>query len=181
LRRLAHALFVVAALALGGCRGPLGAAPPRTAYVEGAFAALPQLGVSAGGGAVLEHTEKGLFAVEGAGTYQFLSDDDLASDGRGTAGSFTQAHLGLKHSFLYQPRRHVTLRYGAMWFRMTGAPLIVEEPGDYYGLYVGLGFETDLSDHWTMGPEIRGAAVDRNGSGGRDFLAEFFWHVIFYF
>ena len=164
-----------------GCRSRLRQEHARDAYVSAGLSALPQVGASVGAGWRAATPESYDLYVEAEGAVQFLDDTDFNDDGFGGSGTFTQASLGLKHALSPGHKRHVTVRYGVVWFRAPTTPTILDAPGDYVGCYVGLGFETELSERWTMGPEIRVLAVYGTGSQGFDVVPQFVWRLIFKF
>jgi len=175
------ALLVLAGL-VAGCRTRIPSTAPRDTYAGVAFSALPQVGLEAGGGKIIARPARYDLAAEGAVAFQFIDDTDLADDGRPGPGSFTQLRGGLKHTFSPGGRRHLTARYGLVWFRATGAnPLIIDDPGDYLGIYAGVGFETDLTPTLTMGPEIRLLIVDGLDGQGVQAFPQFAWNLFWNF
>ena len=163
------------------CRSRIPSDNVRNAFVSAGLSALPQVGVALGGGWRVATRESYDLFIEAEGTVQFLDDTDFNDDGFGGPGTFTQARLGLKHALSPGHKRHVTVRYGVLWFRARGGVTIIDAPGDYVGAYVGLGFETELSERWTMGPEIRILLVNGTGSQGFEVVPQFAWHLIFRF
>jgi len=117
----------------------------RKFYVSAGLSALPQVGVGVGGGGRVSARENYDLYLEGEGVVQFLNDTDFNDDGFGGPGNFYQVSFGLKHSFSPKSKRHLTVRYGGVWFQATGGQTILQQPGDYVGGYLGIGFETDLS------------------------------------
>ena len=164
-----------------GCRSRLRQEHARKAFFGAGLSALPQVGAAVEAGWRVAARESYDLFVELEGTVQFLDDTDFNDDGLGGPGTFSQARLGLKHTFSPGHKRHLTVRYGAVWFRARGGVTILDLPGDYIGAYLGLGFETDLSERWTMGPEIRILLVEGTDSQGFDVVPQFGWHLIFRF
>lgn len=175
-------LLIAAALLVVGCRSRGVTGAERDWYAGGSFSAIPAVGLAAEAGRVLHRGESFDLAVEGEFTWQFLTDQDLADDGRSAnTNNWTQLRLGLKQSFQPTGKRHLVLRYGLVGFRATGTPGIIDSAGDYLGAYGGLGFEADLGDRWVMGPEVRVLAVDGLDGGGFEVIPQFAWHLAFRF
>jgi hypothetical protein len=150
----------------------------RDWYLGGSFSAIPAVGLAVEGGKVIARPDTFDWAVEAQGVWQFLDDKDLADDGHASHGEMQAARLGFKHSTSPGAKRHWTLRYGFEYYHASGSPGIVDRPGDYYGAYVGFGFETELSKRWTMGPELSAAFV---GGEGTAVVPTFFWHLVYNF
>jgi len=154
---------------------------PRDWYAGGAFSAIPGVGLAAGGGKIFHRGEKHDWAAEAQIVRHFLDDTDFADDDLGAPGRMTAVRAGLKHRMSPGHKRHATVRYGIQFYRATGTPGIVDDPGDYFGPYLGLGFETDLSRRWTMGPEISVAFLEGEGGLGSEIVPTFFWHLFWNF
>ena len=150
-------------------------------HVSAGLSAIPQVGVGVGGGWRVTAREKYDLFLEAEGVVQFLNDTDFADDGFGAPGTFYQASFGLKRSYTPASKRHVILRYGVVWLDAPNAPTVLDAPGNYVGGYLGYGFETDLSERWTMGPEIRVLGVYGTGSQGFDVVPQLAWRFIFKF
>jgi hypothetical protein len=170
-------ILLLALLLFPACRTRV-AGYPRDWYAGGSFSAIPGVGLALEGGKVLARPEKHDWAAEAQLVRHFWDDSDLADDELGDEGRMTAVRAGFKHSTSPGHRRHVTFRYGFEFYRATGDPGIVDEPGDYYGAYFGVGFETELSRRWTMGPELSVAFLD-----GPQFevVPTFFWHLAYDF
>lgn len=165
---------------LAACRSRV-AGPPRDWYAGGSFSAVPGVGLAVEGGKVFAREDKYDWSAEGQVFRHFWDDKDLADDNFADHGRVTAVRAGLKHTMSPGHKRHLTCRYGFQFYRATGEPGIIEKAGDYYGGYFGIGFETDLSRHWTMGPELSVAFMQ--GEGGRQFevVPTFFWHLSYDF
>jgi len=174
--RSAASLILVLLLACVGCRSRV-AGYPRDVYAGGAFTAIPGIGLAAGGGKVIRQTDKYDWAVEGQFVRHFLDDTDLADDGT-EPGRMSAARVGLKQVASPGSKQHATFRYGFQFYRATGNPGIVDQAGDYYGAYASIGFETDLSRDWSLGPEISVAVL---GGEAFEIVPTFFWNLIRHF
>ena len=115
---------------------------------------LPNLGLTGTVAREVGHWRRGALAFEGEFTDQFLDDKSLTESSDPAAGDWTQAKLGLRWAKAYDRGRWFTLRTGGVWFKARGRPNIIDDPGDYYGIYVELGLEAQLSEHWIVGPAV---------------------------
>lgn len=170
-------LATVLILLFAACQSRVGGYP-RDWYAGGSFSAIPAVGLALEGGKVLACPDSFDWAAEGQIVWQFLDDKDLADDGHADHGEMAAVRAGFKHSTSPGHKRHLTLRYGFEYYHATGDPGIVDRPGDYYGAYVGFGFETELGPHWTMGPELSAAALWGEGTA---VVPTFFWHIVYDF
>ena len=151
-------------------------------HVGTSLSAVPNIGVSLTAGQVFERNEEREWAFELEMTHQPWDDEDFASDGNPAAGDFTQFHMGVKRSSDPLGHRHWTQRYGLGWFRATGRPNVVQEPGDYAGLYAGFGFETQLTESISMGPELSLMPATMEGGHSDVFwVPQFNWHITWSF
>lgn len=123
-------------------------------YAGGGLSLFPNIGASIHAGYVVKRFSKFELAAEAEGIWQFLDDETFADDENDAAGNWYQLKLGGLARFAPEARRHLTTRAGFTWFQANGVPNMVEKPGDYYGGYVGVGFETDLTPNLTIGPEF---------------------------
>jgi hypothetical protein len=173
------ALLLVLVL-FGGCHSRI-PHDEQDWYAIGGPAAIPGVGVAAGIGRVFDRTEYSDWAIEAEGTYQFLDDTDFLDDGRGGSGDTYIVRLGVKR-FLSPGHEHAFfLGGGVAWVRGTGdagEALILEPPGDYYGVYGQVGFLTRLSPRWSAGPDFRLFIV---GGHGVQFVPELTWQFVFRF
>jgi hypothetical protein len=156
--------------ALSACRGSehapeLGLAPSF----------LPNLGLAATGSAVVGRSATHEWRAETRFTYQFLDDKDLADNGFPPAGDWTQLELGLRADGPSEERLRWSWRFGAVGFRAHGEPNIVEEPGDYYGLYAGVGRFADLGRGFSFGPEL--TLIAATGPDPRVLIPQITWGV----
>ena len=176
MRRLS--LLALPLLLLPACQSARVPGYERGWYAGGAFTAIPGVGLAAGGGKVIHGTERSDWSAEAQLIRHFLDDKDIADDERADHGRLTAIRAGLKHTFSPGHKRHLVVRYGFQFNRATGVPGIVDLPGDYLGGYLGVGFETDLNRHWTMGPELSFALLEGEGALPLEFVPTFFWHLI---
>jgi hypothetical protein len=172
-------LLLLAAVVLPfGCKSRV-PGYPRNWYAGVSFSAIPGVGLAAHGGKVLARPDTFDWSGEAMIIRHFLDDRDLADDGHAaSSGRMTAVRAGFKHSTNPGRKVHATYRYGFMFYRASGIPGIVEAPGDYFGAYGGVGFETELSRRWTMGPEFSVAFLEGEGSLGFEVVPSFYWHLI---
>jgi len=159
-------------LIAAGCSAPEGGRDPRIGL---AASVLPNAGLEAQGSILWKRRATVDWHLEASITQQVIDDTDFATDGNPAAGDFTQAGLSLRAVTAARDRRHWTLRTGVVWFRARGEPNVIDEPGDYFGLRIGVGFETDLSPRWSMGPEL--AVIPAWGEGEFVILPQVTWGV----
>jgi hypothetical protein len=152
----------------------------RNAYWGFSGSLLPNAGFALEAGAVWRRDPDFTWSWEIEGTYQFLDDKVLVDNDTRPFDDWIQVQAGVKASSHPRTRRNWTGRAGLVYFRANGEPNIVDDEGDYFGLYGGLGFETDLTDCLTMGPELSVMIVT-----GADtdvvLVPQFNWHVIWSF
>ncbi len=153
-------------------------------YVRGGFSALPNIGLTLGGGQIFSQAKgETTKALELVGTWQPLDEEFFANDGNPAAGDWSQVSLGILH---YDPAEiyRWNIRYGVVWCRAQGQPNMVQLPGDYNGAYASFGFDTELSQGLRMGPELQLNAIGMEG--GRDpqaihLVPQLVWRAIWQF
>ena len=141
--------------------------PERDPRLGLAASVLPNLGVETTATTRLLRRGDVDWRAELSIAQQFLDDEDLADDGRVSAGDWTQAGLGLRWITHVEEKRHWTARLGFIWARARGVPNIVNDPGDFVGIRFGLGYESDLTPALSMGPEL--AVIPTYGGDGHEF------------
>jgi hypothetical protein len=139
---------------------------------------LPNIGLAAQGSQVMRETPDWTWSGELELTHQFIDEESLSDDGNPPAGDWTQVQLGLLWASHPEGRRHWTHRAGMFWFRALGEPNIIDDPGDYVGLYYGAGYRTDFGPHLSMGPELALLGAFREGGGVVEVVPQFTWRVI---
>ncbi len=154
---------------------------PRDVSWSVGASALPNLGLTTGMDQVFHRSGETSYALEALFTFQPWDDEDVISDGHPHAGDFAQFQLGVKRARPSQEDRWWTSRAGAVWFRAKGEPNIVQLPGDYLGLYAGAGFELQVNEHLTMGPDLSLLVVSLERSGDVDVVPQLAWRVTFGF
>jgi hypothetical protein len=151
--------------------------PCRSTYIDTSLSFLPNFGGGLGGGMVVNRSANATTSLEILGTWQFLDDEDFVDDGNPKAGDWYQLRVGGKMSFAPKSRRHLTLRAGALWLQANGEPNILDIPGDYYGIYGSVGFETDVTPCVSIGPELSLLLVTRDSDFSVEPVPQFNWHV----
>ncbi len=146
-RAVSAAVFTVAAL---GCRAP----EERRADLGLAVSFLPNLGLAGSASAALRTTQTWEWRAEARFSDQFLDDKTFADNGLPEAGDWTQLELGLRARRASEEGRHWVVRFGALGFEARGETNLVDEAGDYLGLYLGAGLETDIGRGFSIGPEF---------------------------
>ncbi|MSR62341.1 MAG: hypothetical protein EXS08_07850 [Planctomycetes bacterium] len=156
--------FVLSGALLCGCQAHplnLGLAPSL----------LPNVGVAASAAVPLRAGSA--WQVEARGTYQFIDDKSIADNGLPEAGDWTQLDLGLLHLALPQEGSAWSTRFGVVGFTARGEPNLVEESGDYLGLYCGVGRFTTFGRGFSFGPEL--TLVAASGNDPRVLIPQLTW------
>jgi len=81
-----------------------------------------------------------------------------------------QLEVGAKQVLSPGYKSHLYFRYGATWLRLVGDSPTIREAGDYFGGYVGTGYEWDLTPRISCGPELDLYALGGEGPLGFEFL-----------
>ncbi|MFT5461757.1 MAG: hypothetical protein ACI8QS_000629 [Planctomycetota bacterium] len=93
-------------------------------------------------------------AVEAEFTQQFIDDTSFTDSENPEAGDWSQGKLGARWAYPFDPGRWATLRTGGVWFNARGKPNIINDPGNYLGVYVEFGLEARLTENLIVGPAI---------------------------
>jgi hypothetical protein len=137
---------------------------------------LPSIGGSLTGGQYFTKScEKWDFAFELRGAAQG-GDDSATQD-----GGFYQVQMGVKQVGSPGHDAHLFFRYGLTWFRANGDPEFIDDPGDYFGAYGGVGYEWRIGERWWIGPEATVNFVDGEGGLGAEFLPQVGLNLFFEF
>lgn len=167
---------------VAACATPSGSAPAEAGAgpyrFGGGPSVLPNLGVTASAAVLLRERESHDLWGELQVTQQCLDDTDLTGGRRDAAGDWTQLQVGVKYELPLDQRRDWTVRTGLVWFEARGEPNIVNDAGDYYGAYLGVGFETAFSEHFSAGPQLAGLFTFEEGGSGFDLVPQLTWHFL---
>lgn len=161
--RFGLALAVLVAAACLGCETSapsVGLAPSL----------LPNLGLAASLSTPVRAASA--WELEARFTDQFLDDKSFADNGFPEAGNWTQLDLGLLR-LAWQDGRAWSTRFGLLGFEARGDPNMVEEGGDYLGLYFGVGRFTLFGDGLAFGPEL--TLVAAHGPDPRVLIPQLTW------
>lgn len=153
---------------------------PRDYFAGLGFSAIPGVGLAAEGGKVVRRADRYDLALEGEIIRHFWDDTDFADDNLGEPGRMTAVRVGARQAISPGRKRHGVFRYGFQFYRASGSPGIIDAPGDYYGAYASAGFETELSRHWSMGPELSVAVLEGSGSLPTEVVPTFFWRFTYW-
>ncbi len=161
-----------AVLALvSACASPLGGEDIDAAL---GLSALPGLGANA----TLAQR------IAGSGATRLDFELDLAHQELEDAGArgddWDRIRVGLKLAFPAEDDFRWTARAGGVWLRAEGDPVYLDAPGDYGGVFVGVGFEFDLGPALATGPELSLSALDAEGSGDFGWSPELVWRWIWH-
>lgn len=170
------------ALSLAAC-GACGSLPTkeRDLGVQGGLSVLPNVGVTVGAFQAFRGDELKEDALELTTHLQFLDDEDVADDGNPKAGDVTEFQIGWRRAWTEPLERRWTARGGIVWFRADGEPNIVQDPGDYLGVYGGVGFEKVLSPSLSIGPDISVIFASLESSGELSVVPQLTWRVAWRF
>jgi hypothetical protein len=156
--------LLVALPGLAACSAPEGGRAPDLGL---AASFLPNLGLAASTSLVVRRSPELEQRLEARFTDQFVDDKAVADNDVGpAAGDWTQLELGWLGLGQPDERSHWIWRLGALGFQARGQPNIVSEPGDYLGVYAGLGRETSFGRGFAIGPAVALIAA----SGPDDFV-----------
>ncbi len=162
-----------------GCVGaPAAELPARDANPRWGIglSALPNLGLEAAYERPLGRRGDVDWASDAHVAYQFIDDETFADDGNPAADGWLQAGVALRGRIRQNEVRDWTFRFGPEWFEARGAPNIVDEPGHYFGVRVGAGFETRIG-RCVVGPELSLLAV--GGEGEFRMVPQLVWGLRF--
>ncbi len=139
---------------------------------------LPSLGVSGSAAFEVGELRAGSLWVETELTQQCLDDSDVTDDAHPAAGDWTQLRVGGKLALPSTERRDWTVRAGLVWAEARGEPNVVDRAGDYYGAYLGLGFETALGEHVRAGPELALLSLVEDGGSHVHLVPQLTWRIL---
>ena len=108
--------------------------------------------------------DKPEWAVTLDGVLQPWDEELFHNDGNPAAGTWSQVQLGLRRTTLSKYGRRWSWRGGVMWSRAGAVPNLVQEAGDYNGVYASYGFASPFASGWWLGPEISLILVEHEGS-----------------
>jgi hypothetical protein len=157
--------------------------PCSPGYIGVAVAGGPGLGGGIFAGLPVGRDSLAVWFLEGNLTYQDLSA--FAVD-ENQSGKFMQALVGFKGLFMPDCNFHPTVRAMVGWMVATGDPAAVDIADipafdDYFGGYLSVGFEWDVSRRFSTGPEL--GVFGGWGVNDADFavVPQFRWNFIFNF
>lgn len=131
---------------------------------------LPNLGLAASLSAPLRTGSA--WELEARFTDQFVDDKDFADNGFPEAGNWTQLDLGLLR-LAWEDGRAWSTRFGLVGFQARGEPNLVDEAGDYLGLYFGVGRFTRFGAGLVFGPEL--TLIAASGEDPRVLIPQLTW------
>jgi hypothetical protein len=111
---------------------------------------LPNLGLAASLSAPVRAGSE--WELEARFTDQFVDDKSFADNGFPEAGNWTQLDLGLLR-LAWEEDRAWSTRFGVLGFEARGEPNLADEPGEYVGVYFGMGRFTRFGSV-AFGPEL---------------------------
>ena len=165
-------LLLLVALPLAACRSRI--EPERESEIYGGLGVvgLPSIGGQLTGGQYFsKSSEKFDFAFELRGIAEG-GDDSATQD-----GGFYQVQMGVKQVGSPGHDNHLFFRYGLTWFRANGDPELIDDPGDYFGAYGGVGYEWRLGERWWIGPEVTLNIAEGEAALGTELLPQVGFNV----
>ncbi|HEX5135648.1 MAG TPA: hypothetical protein VFY93_01660 [Planctomycetota bacterium] len=167
---------VLLALLLVGCRSRIEPDRESDVYASVGVAGVPSIGGQITGGQWFsKSSEKYDFAFELRAVVEG-GDDSATQD-----GGFYQVQMGVKQVLSPGHDNRLFFRYGLQWFRAIGDPATIDDPGDYFGAYGGVGYEWRLGKRWWIGPEATLVIADGEGNLGTEFLPQVGLNLVFDF
>lgn len=151
--------------------------PRGEVYAGLTVVAVPAIGVGLEFGQRFSRTRTADWAFEMQAAWQDLGAAVCCD----TSGTFAQIAGGVKATFRPLSRSHPVLRGGFGWFRSTGSTELVETPGDYVSLYVGAGWEWDITPTLTTGPEVRVMLASIEKEFDPIVVPQVQWHLVWRF
>jgi hypothetical protein len=168
--------IVLLALLVTCCRSRIQPERESDVYGGAGVLGLPSIGGQLTAGQWFSKSlEKHDFAFELRGGVQGAPDSATQD------GGFYQIQMGVKQATSPGHDRRLFFRYGLTWFRANGDPAMIDDPGDYFGLYGGVGYEWRLGERWWIGPEASVTFADGEGALGSEFLPQLGLNVVFDF
>jgi len=161
----------IAAL-LGACASPLGG---EDIDLGVGASALPGLGVTVSASQRMTSTENARIDVEFGWTHQELDDHP-----DGTDEDWEQVQLGLLWEKDPLEAQHWIARAGVVWLRAQGDPVYLDDPGDYGGVYLGVGYRWETSPHLSTGPDFSLLLVDGEGRQCGGVVPQLAWRLVWH-
>ena len=182
-RRLASACALALALLSGCATTP--AAPTRYGRQERAhefefatgISTLPGVGTFVGVSQRIWDGPRVRADFETELVYQAL-DDDVASNGD-VGDDLGQFRFGLRFRRPGNDGPRWIGRFGGTWMRFQGDPVYLDDPRDYGGVYLGVGYEFPLGKRWITGPHVTVHFVASEGVGDSGAVPEAAWRFAF--
>ena len=143
-----------------------GANPPTLALAP---SLMPNLGLAAS--VSLPVRASSAWELEARFTDQFVDDKAFADNGFPEAGNWTQLDLGLLR-LVWEEERAWSTRFGVTGFEARGEPNLVDESGEYLGVYAGVGRFTRFGA-LAFGPEI--TLIAASGPDPRVLIPQLTW------
>ena len=136
---------------------------------------LPGYGVNVAASQRMASTENTRIDLEFDWTHQELDDDP-----EGTDEDWEQVRLGIRWKKDPLEKQHWIARAGVVWLRSQGDPVYLADPGDYGGVYLGLGYQWETSPHLSTGPGFSLLLVEGEGSHGAGVVPQFVWQLVWH-
>jgi len=176
LRRVFSGALALALGLLAGCAAPLGGEDFTLAVGP---AASPGLGLHLSGAQRMYEGERFDLSAEVGFVQQALRSmyDDR---GRCRDSGWSQALFGFQAATHPRDGARWIGRAGVTWLRAMGDPVFLDEPGDYGGFFVGLGYERRIGEHLSTGPDLTLLGLLPEGSGSGGVMPQLAWRIIWH-
>jgi hypothetical protein len=148
-------------------------------YAGGFVAVLPGIGAGLEFGVQVGASRCANTYLDFSLQYQDLYEEFIEED---QTGKFTNARVGLKWEFNPCGCHHPTLRVGGTWFFASGNPDVIDvsdiavRNGDWFGVYLGLGWEWEINRRLSTGPEASVIFAWDSATGTTGIVPTFMWH-----
>jgi hypothetical protein len=149
----------------------------RDLYVGIAANAGPGLGGGGRLGQTWLRTSRASWSLEIEGVKQTL---DGVFGGDTPDSDYGQFRIGGRGRY-FHGRHHLVARLGFCGFKATGTNDFIDKATTYYGGYVGLGYDFDINEHWSTGPEVTLlVGVEENRDQRVQVVPQFGWQLTYW-
>ena len=170
---IGRVLCLGACIATAGCASPLGG---ENLEIGAGVSGLPRVGGLISVSQRMHTAPWGRLDFELDLVHQELKTDESETGHRDD--DFDQVRLGLRWRLEPVEPRTLVLRLGVAWMRIQGDFKYLDEPADYGGGYLGVGYEFPLGDHAVTGPDFSLLLMDAEGTGDSGFVPQLAWRIL---
>lgn len=160
-------------VAVASCASPLGG---EDLELGAGVTGLPRVGGLVSFSQRMHTADWGRLDLEVDVSHQDLKEDEAENGHRDD--DFGQVRLGMRWRLEPVDPRTLVLRLGIAWMRVQGDFEYLDEPADYGGGFVGIGYEFPLGDHAVTGPDFSLMLMDAEGTGDTGLVPQFAWRIL---